>query len=104
VLRCGVTVDVKHVHWHFPNVSGSFGGYHSIQLSYERVGRDFTTVSLPSTKRLGVSGGWGEELPKDSIVNRIEVNRALSTGVIALEQMEARLARRAQLPGNVGRS
>jgi hypothetical protein len=52
----------------------------------------------------GLNPETGEELPKDSIVNRIEVNRALSTGVIALEQMEARLARRAQLPGNVGRS
>ena len=45
-----------------------------------------------------------EELPHDSIVNRIEFNRALSTGVIALEQIEARLARRAHLPGNVGRT
>ena len=38
----------------------SFGGCHSIQLSYERVGADFTAVSAPSPKdgeKLRMRGG-----------------------------------------------
>ena len=45
----------------------------------------------------------GDELPEDSIVNEIEVSRALATAVLALDQMSARLARRAQLPESVGK-
>lgn len=51
----------------------------------------------------GLDPETGHELPKDSIVNRIEVNRALSTSLLALEQMDARLARRSQLPDSVGK-
>ena len=46
----------------------------------------------------------GVELPKGDIVNDIEVNRAMSTAVMALDQMAARLARRELLPEKVGKS
>lgn len=42
-------------------------------------------------------------LPKDAVINRIEVNRSMVTAVDAIEQVEARLARRSQLPGSVGK-
>jgi len=45
----------------------------------------------------------GDELSEDSIVNEIEVSRALAAAVLALDQMSARLARRAQLPASVGK-
>ena len=43
-------------------------------------------------------------LPSNSIVNNIEVNRAIGLGVMALDQMNARMQRRAQLPSNVGKA
>ena len=46
----------------------------------------------------------GVELPRGDIVNDIEVNRAMSTAVMALDQMTARLARRELLPEKVGKS
>lgn len=46
----------------------------------------------------------GVELPKGDIVNDIEVNRAMSTAVMALDQMTIRLARRELLPEKVGKS
>lgn len=46
----------------------------------------------------------GSELPKGDIVNDIEVNRAMSTAVMALDQMTVRLARRESLPKKVGKS
>ena len=52
----------------------------------------------------GVDPETGDELPKNSIVNRIEVNRALSTSILAINQMTARLARRVQLPESVGKT
>ena len=52
----------------------------------------------------GVDPETGDELPKNSIVNRIEVNRALSTSILAIDQMSARLVRRAQLPESVGKT
>ena len=52
----------------------------------------------------GVDPETGDELPKNSIVNRIEVNRALSTGILAIDQIAARLVRRAQLPESVGKT
>ncbi len=52
----------------------------------------------------GIDPCTQEELPHRSIVNDIEVNRAIATAVLAIDQMEARVLRRAQLPGNVGRS
>lgn len=52
----------------------------------------------------GLDPETGDELPKNTIVNRIEVNRALHTAVVALEQIQARAARRAQLPASVGKN
>lgn len=46
----------------------------------------------------------GDELPKDSVANEIEVSRAMATAVLALDQMSVRLARRAQLPESVGKA
>ena len=43
------------------------------------------------------------ELPSGSIVNNIEVNRAIGLGGMALDQMNTRMQRRAHLPSNVGR-
>ena len=52
----------------------------------------------------GVHPGSGKDLPKDSIVNEVEVTRALGTAVMAIDQVSARLARRAQLPESVGKA
>src|SRR5579859_8202579 len=52
----------------------------------------------------GVHPTSGKDLPKDSIVNEIEVTRALGTAVLAIDQVSARLARRAQLPESVGKA
>jgi hypothetical protein len=52
----------------------------------------------------GVHPGSGKDLPKDSIVNEVEVTRALGTAVMAIDQVSARLARRAQLPASVGKA
>ena len=46
----------------------------------------------------------GRELPSDSIANDIDVNREMGTAILAIDQMKARMERRAQFPGNVGRS
>jgi len=46
----------------------------------------------------------GEALQRDSVLNRADVLRALLTASVALEEGVARAARRAQLPGNVGKS
>jgi hypothetical protein len=52
----------------------------------------------------GVHPRTGTELPEDSIVNEIEVSRAMATAVLALDQVGARVARRAQLPESVGKA
>jgi hypothetical protein len=52
----------------------------------------------------GVDPLTGEELPSGTILQEADVLRALLAGVSALELMEARAQRRAQLPGNVGRT
>ena len=52
----------------------------------------------------GIDPLTGEELPAGTVLQNAEVLRALLAGVGALEQMAARTQRRAQLPGNVGRS
>jgi hypothetical protein len=52
----------------------------------------------------GLHPKTGGELPKDSVVNEIDVNRAMATAVLALDQVNARLARRAQLPESVGKT
>jgi hypothetical protein len=51
----------------------------------------------------GLDPETGGELPKDAIVNRIEINRSMIVAVEAIEQVEARALRRAQLPGSVGK-
>lgn len=52
----------------------------------------------------GIDPIANSELPGNSIVNNIEVNRAIGLGVLVLDQMNARMQRRAQLPSNVGRT
>ncbi len=52
----------------------------------------------------GLDPETGAELPQDAIVNRIEVNRSMHVAVTAMEQAEARILRRAQLPGSVGKA
>jgi hypothetical protein len=51
----------------------------------------------------GLHPETGAELPREDIVNHIEVNRAMSTAIMALDQMMARLTRRAMLPEKVGK-
>jgi hypothetical protein len=51
----------------------------------------------------GLNPMTGDELPKRDIVNNIEVNRAMSTAVMALDQMMARLTRREMLPEKAGK-
>jgi|SRR6185437_1700025 len=52
----------------------------------------------------GTDPETGEPFPPDSILNSSDVLRALLTASVAIENMMSRAARRAQLPGNVGRS
>jgi hypothetical protein len=52
----------------------------------------------------GLDPETGAELPRDTIVNRIEVNRSMATALTAMEQVEARMLRRAQLPESVGKT
>jgi hypothetical protein len=52
----------------------------------------------------GVDPLSGAELPPGTILQEADVLRALLAGIAALEQTAARAQRRAQLPGNVGRS
>jgi hypothetical protein len=52
----------------------------------------------------GVHPTTREDLPKDTIVNDIDVNRALTTAITALETLQARLLRRAMLPPDVGKT
>ena len=51
----------------------------------------------------GIHPKTGGELPQDSVVNEIDVSRAMATAVFALDQLSTRLARRAQLPESVGK-
>jgi hypothetical protein len=51
----------------------------------------------------GIDPWDGSELAKDSIIHNIEVSRALAVAAKALDDQQARAARRAQLPSNVGR-
>jgi hypothetical protein len=52
----------------------------------------------------GIDPLTGEELASGTVLQHAVVLRALLAGVAALEQTAARAQRRAQLPGNVGRS
>ena len=45
----------------------------------------------------------GEPLPAECVVHRSDVLRAFIAGATAIEQLELRAQRRAQLPGNVGK-
>jgi len=45
----------------------------------------------------------GKELPSDTVLNRIEVYRALLVAVAAIQETAARSARRLQLPSGVGK-
>ena len=51
----------------------------------------------------GVHPTTGEDLPKSTIVNDIDVTRALMTAIAAIEVAQARLLRRAMLPPDVGK-
>jgi hypothetical protein len=51
----------------------------------------------------GLDPETGTELTNDTVVNRIEVNRSLATALTAMEQVEARMLRRALLPASVGK-
>jgi len=50
----------------------------------------------------GIDPGTRRELPEESILNRVDVVRALLASADAIEQVTARAARRAQLPSGVG--
>ncbi len=52
----------------------------------------------------GLDPETSAELPKDAIVNRIEINRSMLIAVTAMKQVEARMLRRAQLPERKKRS
>lgn len=52
----------------------------------------------------GVDPDTGEELPPDAVLNRPGVLRALLASVAALDTVQARALRRAQLPESVGKT
>lgn len=52
----------------------------------------------------GLDPESGQELPKDTVLNRVDIMRALLTALGALEGMNARMLRRAQLPESVGKT
>ena len=52
----------------------------------------------------GLDPESGAELPEDAVVNRIEVNRSMLIAVAAMEQVAARMQRRALLPESVGKT
>jgi hypothetical protein len=51
----------------------------------------------------GIDPISGQELASGTVLQRAEVLRALLAGVAALEEGAARAARKAHMPGNVGR-
>ena len=52
----------------------------------------------------GVDPDTGNELPSDTVLNRPDVLRALLASVAALDAVQARALRRAQLPPSVGKT
>jgi len=52
----------------------------------------------------GVDPETGDELPEEDTANRTEVIRSLTTALTAIDQVEARMARRALLPESVGKN
>ena len=65
---------------------------------------DTQSRAILTTLIQGCDPQSGEPLPRDCIIHRTDVLRALLAGVGALEQSAARAQRRAQLPKNIGRS
>ena len=51
----------------------------------------------------GIDPEDGSELPADTVLNRVDIVRALLTAVAALDATAARALRRAQLPESVGK-
>jgi len=52
----------------------------------------------------GVDPNSGTDLPNDAVLNRPDVIRALLASISALDAVQARAQRRAQLPAGVGKS
>jgi hypothetical protein len=52
----------------------------------------------------GVDPNSGTDLPNDTVLNRPDVIRALLASISALDAVQARAQRRAQLPAGVGKS
>ncbi len=52
----------------------------------------------------GVDPDTGAELPPDTVLNRPDVLRALLASAAALDAVQARALRRAQLPASVGKT
>ncbi len=52
----------------------------------------------------GADPETGSELPRDTVLNRVDVVRALLAAIEALDSVSARALRRAQLPESVGKS
>ena len=52
----------------------------------------------------GVDPETSAELPMDTVLNRVDVVRALLAAIEALDAVSARALRRAQLPGSVGKT
>jgi hypothetical protein len=52
----------------------------------------------------GVDPENGSDLPADTVLNRVDVVRALLAAIAALDAVSARALRRAQLPESVGKT
>jgi hypothetical protein len=65
---------------------------------------DTQSRAILTTLIQGCDPQSGEPLPRDCIIHRTDVLRAMLAGLGALEQTAARAQRRAQLPDNVGQS
>ena len=52
----------------------------------------------------GIDPKTSAELPTDTVLNRVDVVRALLAPIEALDAVSARALRRAQLPGSVGKT
>ena len=52
----------------------------------------------------GANPETGSELPRDTVLKRVDVVRALLAAIEALDSVSARALRRAQLPESVGKS
>ena len=52
----------------------------------------------------GIDPEKGTDLPADTVLNRVDVVRALLAAIDALEAVTARAQRRAQLPESVGKT